>query len=333
MRNKRLQNRITEGRLTLPAVIFICITCWMLTSFLLPDMAEKETGYTLWQSARSFFHVSWINRATSFVLYAATGYFLIELNNTFAIIRMRASVQTSVYFMLITACPGLHLLYAGDLAALTFLISLFFLFKSYQHPKPVGPLFYSFVFIGAGSLVFPQLTFFVPLWLIGAYAFQSLTFRSFCGAVIGWTLPYWFLFGHAFFYNQMELFYQPFTELVTFQPIHLLGEFQLWEIATLGYLFVLFIVSAIHCIATGYQDKIRTRVYLNFLIFTIFCIFLFIILQPVHSIDLLSLLLIGVSILVGHLFVLTKTKASNLFFITSMIGLILLFSYNIWTLL
>lgn len=333
MRNKRLQNQITAGRLTLPTVIFICIICWVLTSFLLPDIGEKETGYGLWQSARSLLHVPWMSRVASFVLYAAIGYFLIELNNTFAIIRMRASVQTSVYFMLVTACPGLHLLYAGDLAAVTFLISLFFLFKSYQHPKPVGNLFYSFACIGAGSLLFPQLTFFVPLWLIGAYGFQSLTLRSFCGAVIGWTLPYWFLFGHAYFYNQMELFYQPFTELATFQPIHLLEGFQQWEIATLGYLFVLFIVSAIHCIATGYKDKRRTRAYLNFVIFTILYTFLFILLQPVHSIDLLSLLLIGVSILVGHLFVLTNTKASNLFFIASMAGLILLFGYNLWTLL
>jgi len=47
------------------------------------------------------------------LLFAGIGYFLIELNNTFAIIRMRASVQTSLYFLLITACPGMHLLYAG----------------------------------------------------------------------------------------------------------------------------------------------------------------------------------------------------------------------------
>ena len=31
---------------------------------------------------------------------------------------------------------GMHLLYAGDVAAVTFLISLYFLFKSYQQPRP-----------------------------------------------------------------------------------------------------------------------------------------------------------------------------------------------------
>ena len=194
-------------------------------------------------------------------------------------------------------------------------------------------IFHSFAFIGAGSLLFPQLLYFIPLWLIGAYSFQSLTIRSFCGAIIGISLPYWFLLGHAFFYGEMELFYQPFIELVHFQPIEFGKNLQLWELVTLIYLFILFIVSAAHCIVSGYEDKIRTRSYLHFLIFLNFCIFLFILLQPIHCMDLMSLLLIGVSILVGHLFVLTSSKTSNVFFIGSTIGLILLFCFNIWTLL
>ena len=56
-------------------------------------------------------------------------------------------------------------------------------------------------------------------------------------------------------------------------------------------------------------------------------------LQPTLSMNLLSLLLIGVSILVGHLFVLTNSRTSNLFFISSMVALIALFCFNIWTLL
>lgn len=334
MRNHRLQGRITAGRFTLPAVILICIVCWTSTSILLPGMSsEKEAGYGLWQSLCASYLPAWADRLASFALYAAIGYFLIEMNNAFAFIRMRASVQTAIYFLLVTLCPGMHLLYAGDVAAVAFLISLFFLFKSYQQHRPVGYLFHSFVFIGVGSLVFPQLLYFTPLWLLAANYFQSLTLRSFCGALVGLSVPYWFLFGHAFFYNEMELFYRPFIELVHFQPINPGKELQLWELVTLGYLFILYAVSAIHCIVSGYEDKIRTRAYLHFLIFLNLCLFLFIFLQPAHCMDLLSLLLIGVSILVGHLFVLTNSKVSNLFFIGSMAGFILLFCFNVWTLL
>ena len=142
---------------------------------------------------------------------------------------MRASVQTAIYFLLVTVCPEMHLLYAGNVAAITFLFSIYFLFKSYQQAQASGYLFYSFLFIGAGSILFPQLTFFSVLWLFEAHRFQSLTFRSFCGALVGWTMPYWMLFGHAFFYDQIELFYHPFKELATFGDIFNLQILQPWS--------------------------------------------------------------------------------------------------------
>lgn len=336
MRNKKLQNQITAGRLTLPAVILICTLCWVSTYFLFPDLitsATRESLPSFWQATRDSLLPGWAERIVSFLVYAVIGYFLIELNNQFAIIRMRASMQTAIYFLLVTACPEMHLLYAGDIVALAFLISIYFLFRSYQQSHSSSYLFYSFFFIGAGSILFPQLTVLTVLWLLEAYRFQALTPRSFCGALIGWTLPYWMLFGHAFFYNEMELFYRPFIELTTFGEAFNLQILQTWELAVLGYLLVLFIVSAVHCIAAGFEDKIRTRAYLQFLIDLTIFLFLLIAIQPNYCSDLLPLLMISCSILIGHFFVLTNSKSSNVFFIVSLVGLILLFAFNIWTLL
>ena len=336
MRNKKLQNQVTAGRFPLPVVILICTLCWVSTYFLFPDLMTAPTQENLssfWQSARDSLLPGWAERIVSFLVYAVIGYFLIELNNQFGIIRMRASMQTAIYFLLVTACPEMHLLYAGDIAALAFLISIYFLFRSYQQSRAAGYLFYSFLFIGAGSILFPQLTVLSVLWLLEAYRFQALTPRSFCGASLGWMLPYWMLFGHAFFYNEMELFYRPFIELTTFGDVFNLQILQTWELAVLGYLLVLFIVSAVHCIAAGFEDKIRTRAYLQFLIDLTIFLFLLIAIQPNYCSDLLPLLMISCSILIGHFFVLTNSKSSNVFFIVSLVSLILLFAFNIWTLL
>ena len=336
MRNKRLQNQVTAGRFTLPAVTLICTLCWVSTSFLFPQLASIPTQDNqpfFWQSIQSFLLPGWAEQIVSFLIYAIIGYFLIELNNQFGIIRMRASMQTAIYFLFVTVCPEMHLLYAGNVAAITFLFSIYFLFKSYQQAQASGYLFYSFLFIGAGSILFPQLTFFSVLWLFEAHRFQSLTFRSFCGALVGWTMPYWMLFGHAFFYDQIELFYHPFKELATFGDIFNLQILQPWELATLGYLFVLFIVSAAHCVVAGFEDKIRTRAYLQFLIDVTLFLFVLIVLQPSQCSNLLPLLMISNSILIGHLFVLTNNKTSNIFFIVATVCLILLFGFNVWTLL
>lgn len=339
MRNNRLQSQVTAGRFTLPVVIFVCTLCWVTTAFLLPGL-NASTGtvgapesISLWQSARNLLLPAWAERIISFLVYALIGYFLIELNNRFGIIRMRASMQTAIYFLLVTVFPQMHLLYAGDIAALGILISIYFLFRSYQQSHAAGYLFYSFLFIGAGSLIFPPLTIFSVLWLFEAYRFQALTPRSFCGAVLGWLLPYWLLFGHAYFYNEMELFYRPFRELTTFGDFFNLQILQTTELAVLGYLLVLFIVSAVHCIVAGFEDKIRTRTYLQFLIDLTLFLFLLIVVQPVYCAELLPLLMISSSILIGHLFVLTNSKTSNIFFIVSLVGLILLFAFNLWMLL
>ncbi|MEG0038129.1 MULTISPECIES: hypothetical protein [Bacteroides] len=333
MRNRNLQNRITTGRLTLPVVILICITCWLLTGFVLSPSGNEPDTYILWQWFDESGFPQWGTQVISFALYAGIGYFLIEMNNAFGLIRMRASVQTSLYFLLVSVCPALHHFYPGNIAALSLLVSLYFLFKSYQESKPAAHLFHSFAFIGIGSIAFPQLTFFFPIWLIGAYNFQSLTLRSFCAALLGWSLPYWFLFAHAFFYGQMELFYAPFVELCSFRPIELTEQFEQGEIAMLIYLFIQFIVSSVHTIASGFQDKIRTRAYLNFMIFVCLLLFICIFLQPGHSSVLLSVLLPIISILMGHLYALTNNRAANAFFICSMISLILLFIFNVWMLL
>lgn len=134
MYNRRFQNKVTAGHFTLPVAIFISLFCWALAALLLPEDSTGRSIASLWNTFGHFDLPAWADRLSSFLLYAVIGYFLIELNNTFAIIRLRASVQTTLYILLISACPSMHLLYAGDVAAVLFLIALFFLFRSYQKP-------------------------------------------------------------------------------------------------------------------------------------------------------------------------------------------------------
>lgn len=106
IRSKRLQNRITAGRFTLPAAILLSLFCWILTSILLPEVPVIKSSYLLWDTIIDGYIPAWASTPLSFIFYGVVGYFLIELNNTFAIIRMRASVQTAIYFLFISVCPA-----------------------------------------------------------------------------------------------------------------------------------------------------------------------------------------------------------------------------------
>lgn len=330
-RSQTFQRRTIGWRLTLPAAILITAAGWLLGALLLPGQGTSPSAYSLWHNLGVGAVPLWLHRTVSAVLCALIGYFLVVLNNEFAIIRMRASVQTSLFFLFTAACPMLHTLSAGNWAAALLLASLFFLFASYQHPAPMGHLFHAFAFLGMGSLVLPQLTLFAPVFWMGAYMMQSLTVRSFFASLVGWALPYWLLFAYAYTTGQMELFFAPLRELAALRP--LAPAFQPAEWATLAYLFVLFAAGAGHSLVAGYDDKIRTRASLHFLILLATFTFIYMLLQPALMAALLHVLLIPCSVLGGHLFVLTGSRAANVFFIVSLLGLVVIFMLNLWMLL
>lgn len=332
MRGKYLHQKIATGRLTLPVVVLITIVCWLISFFYIPDLPTRNFSYSFLEVLRVAPPTEWISRIISFLIYISIGYLLIFLNNTFAIIRIRASIQTAVYWLFVAACPIIHQLDAGNAASVGLFLCIYFLFNSYQSSRPSASICYAFLFLAIGSLAFPKLTYIAPLLWLTAYKFKALTPRSFTASLVGWGLPYWFFFCYCYLSNQTETFYSPFIELTTFHPVDLKLLYPR-EVAAIAYCLILFAVSSTHIFTYGYQDKIRTRSYLYFLIQLNFCLFLFIFLQPVYGVELLSLLLIGISILFGHMIALTKSKAAHLFFIGSIIGWLALSAFNIWILL
>lgn len=329
MGRKRFQAKVVTGRYTLPAALLIALVCRLAGLAVLPADAPAG-GSTLWAEYVAL-PAGQLAYWGCFALQLLAGWLLIVLNNTFAIIRTRASFQTSVYLLLLTAlCTGLYSPHAGDAAALLCVISFFFLFHSYRHPAPSGYVFGATAFLALGSLAVPQMLWLLPFYWIGAYLFQSLTWRSFFASLVGCALPYWFLLGHAVWHGQMELFTAPFADAVRFTPVFegLDGR----RAAGLAYLFVLFIVSIGRFAARGYEDRIRTQCYLRFFIWLAFCLFAFALLQPTLGDVLLPLIAVCVSILAGHLFVLSDSRVTNVFFIVALAATFVLFVFNLWTL-
>lgn len=330
MGTKRFQERAVAGRHTLPATLLIVLLCRLLGLIWLHKPDTPADGSTLWMQ-----YVALPAGALTYwgglLLQVLTGGLLIVLNNAFAIIRTRASFQTSVYLLLMTVLSTeLYAPHAGDVAAALFTASLFFLFRSYRSPAPSGSLFASSACLALGSLAVPQLLYLLPCYVWGAYLFQSLNLRSFFALLVGCALPYWFLLAHAYWYGQMELFTAPFLDLARFHP--LFEGLNARRVCLLAYLFVLYAVAAGRFFAKGYEDKIRTRCYLRFFVLTGFFLFVYVVLQPAMGGQVVALLAVCVSILAGHLFVLSRGRAVNVFFIMTLVGIFIIFGFNLWTL-
>lgn len=324
----RLQARITTGRYALPVALAVATLCWLLASGLPADPASVPGGATPWGDPAQCLP-PWAARLAGYALHLLTGYLLIGLNNTYAIIRTRASAQTSIYLLLMAACPFLQPLQAGQGAVLAFIAALYFLFHSYHRPHPATDLFYAFFFLTIGALTVPKLVCLAPLLWVGAYTFRSLTPRSFMASLLGIGLPLWFLWAHAYFHDQPEVFLAPMKELERFVPVAEGTGPEQW--AAIAYVGLLYLAGAGHGLLAGDEDNLRTRAYLRFILLLGLCLMLLLALQPRPAMQLFPVAASCTSILSAHLFIRNGTRLSNLFFIAALALWGLLTAYELWT--
>ena len=305
MRENRFQISVATGRITLPVVSLICLLLWGATS------------------------EDW-NDAVSMAVMGLTGYLMLEANASFTLIRTRTTLPTCIYCFLFTAFYFLHAFQWSYLAPLAFLLSVFQLFHSYESPDASSRIFHIFFFLSAGTLVFPPLVYFAPVFLIGMLNFRSMTFKSLFAGILGFSLPYWLLFGYALWYDRMPLLFEALQKMTHFQPIRY-GEVPMYELVSAGVVTVSLFLGGFHYLHVSYLDKTRTRGYLDFLVLVGLWTTLFMFLQPCHLRVLIQIQLLCASFMTAHLFTLTRNRFSGVCFVVTLIVFILLTVYNLWT--
>lgn len=295
---------MATGRFTLPVVILICLLLWGST-------------FQEW------------NELISLGVTVIIGYVFIETNTTFNLIRTRTSMPVCLYWLIATALFFLHPFEWTNLVPLVFILATYQLFHSYESVSSSPFIFHSFLFIGLGSIAFPQLLYMVPMLWGSMIPFRAISIKSFLASIIGLMTPYWFIFGYALYFNEMHILLTPLREAAHLYPIDY-SHLTLPEIASWGFITLLLIVSGFHYWQISYMDKTRTRIYHSYLAIAGFWATLLSILQPVHWCEWLSIQLICTAFLCGHLFSLTRNRFSGIFFIVTFVLYILLMSFNLW---
>lgn len=304
MRENRFQADMATGRITLPVVILICLILWAIGSSEWSDMATLG-------------------------IISLCGYLMIEMNTAFTLIRTRTTLPVCLYVYMATVFFFLHPFEWGNFSQIAFLLAVFQLFFSYESSHAQTHIFHSFLFLGLGSLAFPQLLYFAPLFAISMFTFRSMNTKSFLASFLGLCTPYWFLFGYAFLSNKMLLFYTTIKEISHIYPIDY-AILNPSEICSGTFVILLLVISSIHYFQVAYKDKTRTRLYLSFIAMSGWWITLFILLQPQHIHQLLPIQIICTAFLSGHLFTLTKNRFSGYLFIVTLVIIMILTFYNLW---
>jgi len=289
---KRLQNIVAESGLTLPIVALYTGIVWLLAG-----MAT---------------HHWWIQ----FAVLGVSAYLFVEMNNSNALIRVRNRMVGSTFLVISSAPCFMFESLSGSLFMLCILISLLFLFQSYQEEENARPIFYGYLFIGLASLIWIDILYFVPLlWILNYSLLQSLSIRTWMASVIGLVTPYWFLTPWVLFQRAFEPLADHFSALTDFQfPIPILS-LSIGQILPFILTLIIALTGIIHFLLKSYEDRIRIRMLYLFFAWTGLFATAFLLFQPQHYDYLMRILIICACPFVAHFFTLTHSKLSNSFFV------------------
>lgn len=313
-------------------LLLACIACWGLKytySAVFPVSANEVETSPIWKWGGSYE----INQQGIYILgFSLTllgAFFIHRANYILILIREKTLLPALFYLVLMSTYPDFLPIKVSALVVLFMVLALYYLFITYHDPKQSGNLFKAFFTLGFGSLFWAHLLWFIPLFWYGMCRLRSFSLRSFVASCLGVIVIYWFVFFFSIWTNNPDLFLHPFQELTQFS-LSVLTENQWIDWCRLALLILLVSIASINIVLHEYEDKLRTRDYLWFLIvFMGYSIFFYFIYGS-HSDDFLPIAYIPASILMAHFFTVIHSRQSYWLFQSSMLCFIFLYFLQVW---
>jgi len=307
---RRIQNKIAESKLTLPAMLIYAAGIWLTCGLVQ--------------------HQWWLQ----LVCFGLSVFFMILLNNICALIRIY-SRMVSCSFIALTCCACfLFSSVPHAIVQICFLGYLLFIFLTYQDKQAAGLTYYAYLSIGFASIFFVKILWFVPLlWLLMATELQSLSWRTWTASLFGLLTPYWFGACLMVWTNSYPLFVRHVTSLIDFHIPSQTNALNTSQIAVLILIAFVAIIGFVHFFRKQYQEKIRIRLLYGFLFWMDLATALFLFIQPQHYDPLIRIMIILTAPPIAHFLTLTSTKITNIMFFVIVSFTLIITSYNLWTLL
>lgn len=298
MYSHSLRTRIATGTFTLPIAALLTFILWAM-----PHLAEAEI---------------WAGLAVT----GLTAYALMELNNRYALLRVRSRMVSTTYLVLMLACPMLHHFSTALLPMLCFVLSYFMLFASYQDTHSQGYVFHAFLFAGIGSIFFPPVLIMALLYYFSMLVqLRNFTWRTFMAGVLGVLLPYWLYVAYAIWSNHLDTAFLYLLPWVNYQlPDY--SSIALSQWITVGTLGLLSLFALIHFFHTAYNDKIRTRMFFYVIVTQEIVLSAGLALLPQFYDVLLALFIANSAPLLAHYYTLAKGKFVDIWFYLSLLLLL-----------
>jgi len=264
---------------TSPNLIFtllICAACWYSGyEYLLGFPVRIDSGTSLlWNEVCSFFTKRNYTYLTGFALLLLAAALFQRFNFRFVIVKGKTVLPFLLFLLLNSVNPDFFPVQPVSIAIILILFALFELFGSYQNQTAVGKSFNMMFFLCAGSLIWPYILWFIPVFWIGMYQFRMLDIRTFSASFLGIFTFFLFLAGWSIWVHNVTVFTNIADCLSDFRMVFAnVSLFTEWLKPFCFFFFI--IVLLFHISSQETEKSIRTRHFLSFLfIFSFYAFFL-----------------------------------------------------------
>jgi hypothetical protein len=255
-----------------------------------------------------------------------------RFNFLFVIIKEKTTLPFLLFLLLNSANPDFYPIRPISVALFPLIFALFELYSSYQNPKVINRMFNIMVYLGVGSLVWPHLLWFVPVFWIGMYQFRILNTRTFAASLLGLFTACWFVLGWCVWKHDYAVLS---NILYCITDIRIFFTQESWLIAWLAPLcaFLIMIALYVNISFLKHENTIRSRHFLSLLLLFGIVSFVLSMFYASNIDNFLCVFYLSLSIIVSYFFSgRYGIVASLLYFLLAMV-LILLLVVRIWNFL
>ena len=312
----------------------VCVVCWLLGyvgSIGYPVYGEV-TAPPLWNALCLALSEKPLVYAVGFLLMLGGAFLVQRANYALMLVREKTFLPFLFYALLTSSNPDFLPLRSTSFGVFCLILALYQLFLSYHDPEATDRAYNASLIIGVGSLLWVHILWFLPLFWFGMYSFRSLGLRSFAASLMGVLTVYWYVLGWCVWNDDYTAFSIPFASLFKIRFL------AVWGAGIVDWLQVLLvtgltIIASLNIIAHEYEDNLRTRQLLFFLIAMVVWSFGLFFFYEQSSEEFLEMACVPVSILVAHFFTVKRGRSVFGLFHLSIVLFVALFVVRIWSFL
>ncbi|MDR2810428.1 MAG: DUF6427 family protein [Tannerellaceae bacterium] len=296
---------------------------------------SEEGATPLWNTVCRILPNKTITYLVGLFLTVGGAFLIYRANYILMIIREKTLMPFFLYILLISTNLDFFPLKSTSLGIFCLILAFYQLLTSYHDPAAaIQKVFNAAFFIGIGSLLWIHILWFLPIFWLGMHNFKILTLRTFLASLVGTGVIYWFLLGWCVWQRDYTSFGIPFASLLKTGLPDLLTRSLLVDWLPILFIAMLTIISIVHILLHEYEDSLRTRRFLSFLIIFSAASFALFLLYRQSSNEFLGIICMPVSILISHFFTVKKGKKKiRLYYVLILLFIFLSFLRSSWTFL